>query len=116
VIICGGWNIAHKKIDIHDWRYHQNSPGFLAHERQWMDDLLNQIGLIDTYREVDRESGRYTWWQDEQHRQENQGWRLDYQVATPGVRHTVLNAGIYTHKAFSKHAPVIIDYDWELHS
>ena len=32
-IICGDWNIAHKKIDIKNWRGNQKNSGFLPEER-----------------------------------------------------------------------------------
>jgi exodeoxyribonuclease-3 len=47
-------------------------------------------------------------------RERNIGWRIDYQIATPGVAKTARKAAIYTKEVFSDHAPVVIDYDYEL--
>ncbi|PJE80079.1 Exodeoxyribonuclease [invertebrate metagenome] len=113
-VMSGTWNIAHRKIDVANWREAESHSGFQSAERAWMEGLLGEMGFCDGYREIDRESGKYSWWEDESLKQENIGLRLDYQIVTPGMRHRVLNGGIYTGKAFSRHAPVIIDYDWEL--
>jgi exodeoxyribonuclease-3 len=47
-------------------------------------------------------------------RERNIGWRIDYQIATPGIAAKATKAAIYTKEAFSDHAPVVIDYDCEL--
>jgi hypothetical protein len=39
-IICGDWNIAHKEIDLKNWRANQKNSGFLPEERAWMDELF----------------------------------------------------------------------------
>ncbi len=41
------------------------------------------------------------------------GWRIDYQVVTPGLGDRVRKASIYTARPFSDHAPLVIDYDFE---
>lgn len=113
-IMCGTWNIAHRKIDIYDWQTAEEVSGFKASERNWMEGLLGDMGFYDAYREVDQEPGKYSWWQDESLRRDNIGMRIDYQIITSGVRNKVLNGGIYKAQGFSFHAPVIIDYDWDL--
>ena len=113
-VMCGTWNIAHRKIDVANWREAQEMSGFNQAERGWMEGLLGDMGFFDAYREVDSEAGKYSWWQDELLRHDNLGMRLDYQIITSGLRHRVLNGGIYKGQIFSSHAPVIIDYDWEL--
>lgn len=113
-LLCGSWYLAHQKIDVADWRLQQDSSGFLPEERNWLSYLNNDIGLLDAYREVDREPGKYTWWPSDEAKTQNNGCRFDYTLVTQGMRHTVLNAGIYINQSFSNHAPVIIDYDWEL--
>jgi exodeoxyribonuclease-3 len=42
------------------------------------------------------------------------GWRLDYQVATPKIAAMASAEAIYTAERFSDHAPLIIDYDYQL--
>lgn len=112
MIICGDWNIAHKNIDLKNWRTNQKTSGFLPDERAWMDKVFGELGFVDAFREVNQEPDQYTWWSNRgQARAKNVGWRIDYQVITPGLKPTVKSAMIYTEQRFSDHAPVIMDYD-----
>ncbi|MEE9157191.1 MAG: exodeoxyribonuclease III [Gammaproteobacteria bacterium] len=111
-IICGDWNIAHKKIDLKNWRGNKKSSGFLPEERGWMDRLFKNVGMVDAFRVVNPEPDQYTWWSNRgQAWAKNVGWRIDYQVVTPGLRRKVRLAKIYKAKRFSDHAPLIMDYD-----
>lgn len=113
-IICGDWNIAHKKIDLKNWRSNQDHSGFLPRERAWMDDVFGVAGFVDAFRVVNQEGDQYTWWSNRgQAWVKNVGWRIDYQVITPGLADRVLAASIYKRKRFSDHAPLIIDYSAE---
>jgi exodeoxyribonuclease-3 len=111
-IICGDWNIAHKNIDLKNWRSNQKHSGFLPEERAWMDKLFGDMSFIDAFRIVNQEPDQYTWWS---HRGQawanNVGWRIDYQVITPGLKLTVKSASIYKEQRFSDHAPLMMDYD-----
>jgi len=110
-IICGDWNICHKNIDIKNWRSNQKNSGFLPEERQWLDQLYDEIGYVDAFRVVNQEEDQYSWWSNRgQARAKNVGWRLDYHVVTPGLRDKIKSAEIYTAQNFSDHAPVILDY------
>lgn len=114
-IICGDWNIAHKKIDIKNWRGNQKNSGFLPEERAWMDELFGPVGYVDAFRVVNQEEDQYTWWSNRgQARAKNVGWRIDYQVITPGLKDKVLSVSIYKDERFSDHAPLIIDYGTDL--
>jgi exodeoxyribonuclease-3 len=114
-IICGDWNIAHKKIDLKNWRSNQDHSGFLPRERAWMGDVFGVAGFVDAFRVVNQEGDQYTWWSNRgQAWAKNVGWRIDYQVITPGLADHVLTASIYKRKRFSDHAPLIIDYSAEL--
>ena len=111
-IICGDWNIAHKNIDLKNWRSNQKNSGFLPEERAWMDELLGPAGYVDAFRQVNQESDQYTWWSNRGRAYDNNvGWRIDYQIVTPGIGKTVTKANIYRRKRFSDHAPLTIDYD-----
>lgn len=111
-IICGDWNIAHKTIDLKNWRSNQKNSGFLPEERAWMDKLFDEIGFIDAFRLVNQEADQYTWWSNRgRAREKNVGWRIDYQVITPGLKPTVKSATIYKDQQFSDHAPLIVEYD-----
>lgn len=111
-VLCGDWNIAHKVIDIRNWRSNQKNSGFLPEERAWMDELFGPAGFIDAFRVVNSEADQYTWWSNRgRAREKNVGWRIDYQVLTPGLGRKVLSASIYKDTRFSDHAPLTIVYD-----
>ena len=113
-VICGDWNIAHRNIDIKNWRGNQKNSGFLPEERAWMDELFGPAGFVDAFRVVDQREHQYTWWSNRgQAWEKNVGWRIDYQVITPWIGKRVLAARIYRKKRFSDHAPLIIDYDFK---
>jgi exodeoxyribonuclease-3 len=126
-IICGDWNIAHRPIDLAHWRANQNSSGFLLPERAWFDRLLGQrtveysdpsrllpdpLGWVDAFRVVNTQSEQYTWWSARSPTAwaRNVGWRIDYQIITPDLTQTVLNACVYRGHRFSDHAPVCVGY------
>lgn len=112
-IICGDWNIAHKKIDIKNWRSNQKNSGFLPEERAWLDWLFNEAGYVDTFRLLDQSEHQYTWWSNRgQAWANNTGWRIDYHIATPEISRTARSVQIYKDERFSDHAPLIIDYDF----
>ncbi len=111
-VICGDWNIAHKAVDLKNWRSNQKNSGFLPEERAWMDRLFGAAGFVDAFRVVNQDPEQYTWWSNRGRAWEkNVGWRIDYQVITPGLRDKVASASIYKTKRFSDHAPLTIDYD-----
>jgi exodeoxyribonuclease-3 len=113
-LICGDWNIAHRPIDLKNWRGNQKNSGFLPEERAWMDALFGEAGFVDAFRQVNREPEQYTWWSNRgQAWAKNVGWRIDYQVATPELAATARAAAIYKRKRFSDHAPLTMDYDFE---
>jgi exodeoxyribonuclease-3 len=115
IVLCGDWNIAHQPIDLTNWRANQKNPGFLPEERAWLTRVFEELGFVDVFRRLDPRPGQYTWWSNRgQARAKNVGWRIDYQIATPGIAATARQARIYTGRSFSDHAPVIVDYDYEL--
>ncbi|VAX14204.1 Exodeoxyribonuclease III [hydrothermal vent metagenome] len=111
-IICGDFNIVHKEIDIKNWKSNQKNSGCTPQERAWLDRLFDEVGFVDAFREVNKDADQYTWWSNRGNaRANNVGWRIDYQIITPGLRDKVRAASIYKEKWFSDHAPLIIDYD-----
>lgn len=112
-VYCGDWNIAHKPIDLRNWRSNQKNSGFLPEERAWLDRLYDEVGWVDTFRAINPNPDEYTWWSNRgQARANNVGWRLDYQVATPLLSDSVRQASVHREDHFSDHAPVIMDYEW----
>ncbi|HCY61286.1 MAG TPA: exodeoxyribonuclease III [Oxalobacteraceae bacterium] len=117
VVICGDWNIAHKEIDLKNWKSNQKNSGFLPEERAWLSRVFDEVGLVDAYRVLhpDATGDAYTWWSNRgQAWAKNVGWRIDYHVATQNIAATARQAAIYKAERFSDHAPLTLDYDWPL--
>ena len=112
-ILCGDWNIAHRNIDLKNWRSNQKNSGFLPHERAWLDAAFDAVGWVDGYRALHpaTEGEAYTWWSNRGNaRANNVGWRIDYQIVTPGLRDKIRAASVYKDSFFSDHAPLTLDY------
>ena len=110
-IICGDINIAHKEIDLKNWRSNQKNSGFLPDERAWMDWWVGEGGMIDVFRQIEPGPDQYTWWSNRgQAWAKNVGWRIDYQIATPAIAQRAHAVEIYKSERFSDHAPLMIDY------
>jgi exodeoxyribonuclease III len=111
LIVGGDFNIAHRKVDLKNWRSNQNQSGFLPEDRAWVDSLL-ELGWIDTFRHlVGADAEHYSWWSARGNaRANNVGWRLDYQFSTPKLAATASNPRIHTQDLFSDHAPVMLEY------
>jgi exodeoxyribonuclease-3 len=111
-ILCGDWNIAHKSIDLKNWRANQKTSGFLPEERLWLDEVFGSLRFVDAFRSLNQEPEQYTWWSHRgRAREKNVGWRIDYQVITPDLTSSIVNVNIYKEAFFSDHAPLIIDYN-----
>lgn len=114
-IVCGDWNIAHKNEDIRNWKGNEKNSGFLPEERAWLDTLFYEVGFVDAFRELEQEEHQYTWWSNRgQARANNVGWRIDYHVLSPSLKGKVLTTDIYRGESFSDHAPLTIDYDYDM--
>ena len=114
-VICGDWNIAHTKQDIRNWRGNQKNSGFLPEERAWLTHLFDDLGFVDSFRELPQKEHEYTWWSNRgQAWANNTGWRIDYQISTPGLKGRVKRTTIYRDQRFSDHAPFTVDYDWKI--
>nr|WP_210427533.1 exodeoxyribonuclease III [Rhizobacter sp. SG703] len=114
-ILVGDVNIAHKEIDLKNWRSNQKNSGFLPEERAWMTHTLDELGLVDVFRTLNPKPEQYTWWSNRgQAWAKNVGWRLDYHLATPALAAKALREHIYLEQRFSDHAPLIIDYDFTI--
>ncbi|MDW3095961.1 MAG: exodeoxyribonuclease III [Gammaproteobacteria bacterium] len=110
-IICGDWNIAHKEIDLKNWKGNKKNSGFLPEERAWLDDLFYKQNYVDAFREVNKQENQFTWWSNRgQAWDNNVGWRIDYQVTTPGLKGLATSEAIYKDERFSDHAPLSIQY------
>jgi exodeoxyribonuclease III len=114
-LVCGDWNIAHTEADLKNWRTNQKAAGFLPEERAWLTKTFT------TWTDVVRAlhpgvTGPYTWWSYRGKAFDNDsGWRIDYQVATPDLAKTALTAVVERAPSYdlrwSDHAPVTVAYD-----
>ena len=115
IVLCGDWNIAHKEIDLRNWRSNRKNSGFLPEERAWLTRVLDELGFVDVFRRLNVKPDQYTWWSNRgQARAKNVGWRIDYQIATPAIAKRAHREQIYLKQRFSDHAPLIVDYEWRL--
>lgn len=114
-VLVGDLNIAHKPIDLKNWKGNLKNSGFLPEERAWLDALFGEDGLVDVFRTLNPHPEQYTWWSNRgQARARNVGWRLDYHIATPALAACAHAETIDRAHHFSDHAPVIIDYGFEI--
>ena len=109
-ILCGGWELMAHHADAEDAGNHSSLPGLTASERGWLLDLFSS-GYADAYSEADPEPGAYTWWPNGD---DAGGLRTDTHIISELLVNQVARAHIYDEKAFSHHAPVVIDYDLTL--
>jgi exodeoxyribonuclease-3 len=111
-IIAGDWNIAHKTIDIKNWRANQQHSGFLPDERAWLDRVLYEYDWVDAFRAVNQQAEQYTWWSNRgRARENNVGWRIDYQIVSSELKNKIQKVSIETAQQFSDHASLIVEYD-----
>lgn len=111
-IICGNFNIAHQARDLQAAEDHNDSAGFLIEERRWFDKIFKDLGYIDAFREINSDDDEFSWWPS--NNRNNDGWRVDYQIVSAGLRHKIEHGALYRNREFSAHAPLIIDYELEL--
>ena len=121
-VLCGDWNIVRARNDIRNWTGNQKNSGCLPRERAWLsgmiaddchDDLIvpPASGWKDAFRVAKPDAVEYSWWsQRGSARANNVGWRIDYQIATPGIAKQIVSAEIFPEPKFSDHAPVLVEY------
>nr|WP_239649618.1 exodeoxyribonuclease III [Methylocucumis oryzae] len=101
VIICGDINIAHKEIDLKNWRSNQKNSGFLPEEREWLTQLFATGLWYDAFRLVNQDAEQYTWWSNRgQAWAKNVGWRIDYHLISASLKDKVLASSIYKEQRF----------------
>lgn len=107
VVVCGDLNVAHKEIDLKNPETNRKSAGFTDEERAKMTELLDS-GFIDTFRHFyPEQEGAYTWWSYiTKARERNAGWRIDYFLASEGLKDRLVNASIHDQIMGSDHCPV----------
>jgi exodeoxyribonuclease-3 len=113
-LLCGDWNIAHKEIDLKNWRGNRKNSGFLPEERAWLDTLFEQTLWVDVFRKLNPEPDQYTWWSNRGAAwAKNVGWRIDYQIGSPDLAEAARSTSIWKETRFSDHAPLLMDYAYD---
>lgn len=111
VIICGDINIVHTEQDIRNFKQNIKNSGCLPEERAWLDGLFYQKNWLDSFRQIKQAEHQYTWWSNRGNaRNNNVGWRIDYQIISDNLAQSVKKTEIYTEEKFSDHAPYIVEY------
>jgi exodeoxyribonuclease III len=122
-VLCGDWNIVRARNDIRNWTSNQKNSGCLPPERAWLNGLIADAcgdgsaqperGWVDSFRALRPEAcDVYTWWsQRGAARAKNVGWRIDYQLVTPGLRDRIRDCRVFPEPRFSDHAPYLVEYD-----
>ncbi len=111
LIIVGDYNIAHQEIDIHSPKANQKSSGFLPEERMWMTQWF-EAGFTDAFRLKNPSEQTYTWWSTRfKAREQNKGWRIDYQSVSDNLRDKIVSCRNINEAVHSDHCPVLLEID-----
>ncbi|GLJ62176.1 MULTISPECIES: exodeoxyribonuclease III [Microbacterium] len=130
-VVTGDLNVGHRELDIKNWKGNLKKAGFLPRERAYFDRWLGAegetvdcadgttgtgLGWVDIGRRFHGEvPGPYTWWSQRGQAFDNDaGWRIDYQLATPPLAERVSTYRVDRHASYAErwtdHAPVVVDY------
>lgn len=117
VVVVGDFNIAHTPLDIKNAKANEKKSGFSPSERVYIDKIIDDLHYVDVTRQLAGDvQGPYTWWSQRGHAFDNNvGWRIDYQFATPGIAAKATSFDIDRAadwaSRWSDHAPLTITYD-----
>jgi len=111
LVICGDYNTAHTPMDIKNAKANENTSGFLKIEREWLDKLIEN-GYTDTFRYMEPEIIKYSWWSYMfKARERNTGWRIDYHFVSNNLLKAVKSVDILNEVFGSDHCPVVVEID-----
>jgi exodeoxyribonuclease-3 len=112
LVVCGDYNICHEAIDIHNPVSNKKSSGFLPEEREWVTQFLGS-GFIDSFRHLNKEPHNYSWWSYRANaRDNNKGWRIDYNMVTKNMEEQIDRAAILPEAKHSDHCPILVEMNW----
>ncbi|KQY59460.1 exodeoxyribonuclease III [Aeromicrobium sp. Root495] len=117
VVLTGDLNIGHTERDIKNWKGNLKKAGFLPEERGHLTRWFDELGYVDVARSLAGDvDGPYTWWSMRGQAFDNDtGWRIDYQIATPelaaAARTATVDRAPSWAERWSDHAPLVVDYD-----
>ncbi len=114
LVICGDYNTAHTEMDIKNAKGNEKTSGFLEIERAWLDKLIAN-GYTDTFRHINPEEVKYSWWSYMfKSRERNVGWRIDYHFVSNNLLPYVKDAEILNEVVGSDHCPVVVELQDQL--
>ncbi len=116
VLFAGDLNVAHRDSDLRNWKGNRNKAGCHPDERARFDRWTEDLGWVDVARSLSEdEHVPYTWWSYRGQAFDNDtGWRIDYQFATPEFAASATDARVdraatYAER-WSDHAPLVVTY------
>jgi exodeoxyribonuclease-3 len=102
-------NVANEEIDIHNPKGNKKNSGFTDEERNSFKQLLKDCDLIDSFRHVNEDTVKYSFWTYlHSARSKNKGWRIDYFLVPKKIINLVKDSDILTDVMGSDHAPVML--------
>lgn len=112
LVLCGDMNIARTDMDVHP-KERKRVIGQLPVEREMLEQLLSEGGLVDVGRMLYPEDENYfSWWAPwRQMRERNIGWRLDYVLASEPLAKRAVSCPSQREVGTSDHAPVVATFE-----
>ena len=108
VVFCGDFNVAHTPDDLARPKENVGKKGFTEEERAGFDAMI-EAGFLDTFRQMHKGNGHYTWWSHwAKARERNVGWRIDYVMISPSLLGRLTDASIHADVLGSDHCPVSV--------
>ena len=113
LIICGDMNVARTANDIVEPKRKYNKvAGFLKTEIEGMEKHLEELDMIDVFRNENPESRASTYWSNflKQPRSPENGWRIDYFLMSRRLFSQYSNPEIHILKdcGGSDHCPIVM--------
>ena len=106
VVVCGDLNVAHNEIDLKNPSSNRHNAGFTDEERGKFNALLAS-GFTDSWRSLNPDTVKYSWWSYRFHaRENNAGWRIDYFLVSESIKDKIAGAEIHNEIFGSDHCPV----------
>lgn len=109
VVYCGDLNVARSEMDIKNAKANIGNAGFSYEERGKIEELLS-AGFTDSFRCLNPDTVRYSWWSYRfRARENNAGWRIDYFLVSDRIKERMTSAEILTDVMGSDHCPVLLE-------
>ncbi len=111
VFICTDFNIAHKEVDVKNYKTNYKNNMFSYEERAKIDELLN-LGLADSFRCLVKDDNIYSMWPNGFNaRQRNMGWRIDYIFISKTLEKNIKDVKYIKEQLGSDHCPYRLDIE-----